>query len=1408
MTVKKQIASHHPEIPQNRMKTEPKTDLDAITMIASFKHKAHQSIGIAARRIEYWHTILAILLMLCASSTAYSKGSILREYWTNVTGGAVADIPLNTSPSGSDVLTSFEGPTNWADNYGTRIRGYLVPPVTGSYTFWIATDDNGELWLSTDETPAHKQKIASVTGWAGSRDWNKFASQKSVFINLVAGTFYYIEALQKESGGGDNLAVGWAKPGQSTSAPSEVIPGSALAQAAPFNVLTYGAKADGTTDDAPAINAAIAACVASGSGNEVYIPAGNYRLGTSPGRGAYVIITNGQGITVRGDAGTVLIADDPSYNNVDLENCTNVTLRMLTLDRKNRCFTQGTILAVDDASRSCDVVIDSGYDEPDAPLLQNLTTIRPFTYPETETYQQDRDLPVIKTRTRTGPLAWRFALNDGTPAPNLVGKKFILWDDVKSGHGIVGSNNQDCLVEDVSYWARGANAGLYLVGSKGTMTFRRLRIETPPNSADMLASSGGGQIVNTRGSLVFDNCDVSKVDDDGTDILSNYVRVLSQINSRTLQLQGNEGFLAGDTMAIMDWVLKQETVKANIVSVTSGTGGTCTVTLDKDVVVLHTGPGDNNNKGNDGIDRVVDYSLACTSVTYTNCRMQSLRARALNLKSQNTLIENCTFHGCEMPAVFAGAEIWWGEAPAVSNLTIRNCRFVNCNQNNIVVQYDGVGSDCNARDNKNILIEGNTFVNYAAHGTRTGGAVLVRYGNGVTVQNNDFSQRSPNAPLDVPRLVIEKCDNVVTGTNTGLVALTGNVLREYWTNVTGVAVTDIPLNTSPSGSDVLTSFEGPTNWADNYGTRIRGYLVPPVTGSYTFWIATDDNGELWLSTDATPDHKQMIASVTGDTGVRQWGSYASQKSVSINLVAGKFYYIEALQKEAGGRDNLAVGWAKPGESTTTASEVIPGSVLTQYVRSGSILCDYWTNIGGTSVSNIPLTTTPTFTEVFSSLEGPTNWADNYGSQFAGYLVPPITGDYTFWLASDDNGELWLSTNDSATNKQMIASVPGDTGVRQWGSYASQKSVSINLVAGRYYYLQVLQKEAGGGGNVAVGWAKPGEATAAPSEVIPGRVLAQNPRSGYVLYEYWTGVGGTAVADIPLNYLPTYTDLLTSMEAPTDWAGGYGARIRGCLVAPTTGAYTFWIASDDNSELWLSTDATSGRKQKIASVPYATGVRQWGGFASQKSVSINLVAGKSYYIEALHKEGGGSDNLAVGWAKPGQSTAAPSEVIPGSVLTLPQYVCSGSIPYDSGTFDGNGDGLPDGWQIQYFGPGFATNPQAAPTANPSGDHTCNLLKFAYGMDPTVCSLAGLPTSKLQTVDGKSYLCITFHQRPDGSSAVTYTVQTSADLSTWSSVGVGQIGTATPDANGITETVTYKDSVPSTSATRRFIRVKVN
>ena len=79
----------------------------------------------------------------------FTIGAISREVWTGISGTTVANIPVGAPPNVTDTLPSFEAPTDWADNYGTRLRGYITAPVTGDYTFWIASDDNSELWLSS-----------------------------------------------------------------------------------------------------------------------------------------------------------------------------------------------------------------------------------------------------------------------------------------------------------------------------------------------------------------------------------------------------------------------------------------------------------------------------------------------------------------------------------------------------------------------------------------------------------------------------------------------------------------------------------------------------------------------------------------------------------------------------------------------------------------------------------------------------------------------------------------------------------------------------------------------------------------------------------------------------------------------------------------------------------------------------------------------------------------------------------------------------------------------------------------------------------------------------------------------------------------------------------------------------------
>ena len=117
-------------------------------------------------------------------------------------------------PSGSDMRSSFEAPMNWGEYNLTRMRGFLHPQVTGGYTFWIASDNSSELWLSTDADPSKARKIAYIQryGWTDPHQWSKFASQHSELIQLKAGESYYIEALQEQTTEAENLSVAWQKP--------------------------------------------------------------------------------------------------------------------------------------------------------------------------------------------------------------------------------------------------------------------------------------------------------------------------------------------------------------------------------------------------------------------------------------------------------------------------------------------------------------------------------------------------------------------------------------------------------------------------------------------------------------------------------------------------------------------------------------------------------------------------------------------------------------------------------------------------------------------------------------------------------------------------------------------------------------------------------------------------------------------------------------------------------------------------------------------------------------------------------------------------------------------------------------------------------------------------------------------
>lgn len=138
------------------------------------------------------------------------------EYWANIPGSTLDELRKSPrypgEPSGREVLDRLEVRANWADHYGARMSGLLIPPETGDYEFNLMSDDQGELWLSADQSPEGLRQVARVISYVGPGEWERNAEQKSAPISLVAGQRYYFEALHKEGAGGDFQAVGWRLP--------------------------------------------------------------------------------------------------------------------------------------------------------------------------------------------------------------------------------------------------------------------------------------------------------------------------------------------------------------------------------------------------------------------------------------------------------------------------------------------------------------------------------------------------------------------------------------------------------------------------------------------------------------------------------------------------------------------------------------------------------------------------------------------------------------------------------------------------------------------------------------------------------------------------------------------------------------------------------------------------------------------------------------------------------------------------------------------------------------------------------------------------------------------------------------------------------------------------------------------
>ncbi|MBQ8376281.1 MAG: M60 family metallopeptidase [Akkermansia sp.] len=142
--------------------------------------------------------------------------------------------------------------------------------------------------------------------------------------------------------------------------------------------------------------------------------------------------------------------------------------------------------------------------------------------------------------------------------------------------------------------------------------------------------------------------------------------------------------------------------------------------------------------------------------------------------------------------------------------------------------------------------------------------------------------------------------------------------------------------------------------------------------------------------------------------------------------------------------------------------------------SHGVVAEYWEGLpkGGISaLADASKSRKPDAVSIRSRIDADSREKDHYGVRYSALLVPPRSGEYTFYLAADDLAELWLSTDEGTENLTRICEVTSYMPRRHFVEGAC--SGKVQLKRNKKYYLVVHHVDAIADEHVALAWEGPG-----------------------------------------------------------------------------------------------------------------------------------------------------------------------------------------------------------------------------------------------------------------------------------------------------------------------------------------------
>jgi hypothetical protein len=512
----------------------------------------------------------------------------------------------------------------------------------------------------------------------------------------------------------------------------------------------------------------------------------------------------------------------------------------------------------------------------------------------------------------------------------------------------------------------------------------------------------------------------------------------------------------------------------------------------------------------------------------------------------------------------------------------------------------------------------------------------------------------------------------------GLQTSRGNVCFSKWQNLgPDTAVSSLTNSTNFfSTPDATGDLPQPdyTDTAAGFGLQMIGFITPPASGVYTFFLAADDQALVFLSTNSNPANKRLLCLEPNWAAHDEWvgpgsggGRYSPPYSAAApanvgaaTLAAGQMYYVEMLMKEGPGDTggaSLALQWRAPGDPAPTNGQP---SRVTPYI-SAALHPNQPVTIPYPPVSLSVVEGSPAYFFVQPDGFPPYSfqWTDN-GSAIPGAGAQQLrlgavsaanNGDQIAVTVTDAQGN--TLTSGPATLTTLLDTNPPVV-TRAWGSptltnitVRFSKPVSADAAAAAHYAVTGLTVAGGllntnNGTDVILTTSR--QTTNSLYTLIingvrdatsTGNPIAANTTASF---HSWLLMKGWAYHKIYVNIAYSTIDaFLSEFEASPAFVNGwpdsydfvnqfaqsqdpalknYGDTLEAWLTPPASGAYDFFMINDDQGDFQLSTNNSPAGVVDLFFQPCCAGQYDPGN----PQVSSALASGQAYYIEGFHTYG--------------------------------------------------------------------------------------------------------------------------------------------------------------------------------------------